>query len=163
MALPAPDPTNPQPGELVRLTFYPHSTYRQYIRFVEHRELEVQSASTDPAGRRFVIAASDGLKSTIFADAAARFPQFKLAADPTQSLDWRTGYYDAMEFIPPDRRYLKPPDAYAAGYALGIEDRARLGLTQCLESFVLESDRPSLRTPSRNANSTFDITRRRSR
>jgi hypothetical protein len=148
MALPAPHPTNPQPGTLVRLTFYPHRTYRHYVRFVEHRELEVQSVSTDAEGRLYVVAVYDGMKSTIFAEAAGRFPQFKLAVDPTQSLDWRTGYYDALEFIPADRRYMKPSGIYAAGYARGVEDRVRLGLTQSFQSLVLETDRPTLRAPS---------------
>jgi|SRR5581483_272465 len=163
MALPCPDPTNPQPGTLVRLTFYPHNTYRQYVRFVEHRELEVQSMDTDSDGRLFVIAVSDGMKSTIFADSAGRFPQFKVAADPTQNLDWRNGYYDALEFIPADRRYLKPSEVYAAGYARGIEDRARLGLTQCSESRALELETPSVRAPSAKVIGTFDITRHRNR
>jgi hypothetical protein len=163
MALPASDPTIPQPGTLVRLTFYPHPTYRRYTRFVEHRELEIVSAGTNPEGRPFVIAICEGSKSTVFADAAGRFPQFKLAADPIQHVDWPTGYYDALEFIPPDRRYMKPSDVFSAGYARGVKDRARLGLKQCRESVMIESNSPPLNMPSSKVIGTFDITLERKR
>jgi len=158
MAFPSPDPTNPQPGSIVRLTFYPHATYRLYDRFVEHRELEIVSMDTDPDGRCFIKAVTDGARSTIFADASGRFPQFKLAASLNESPDWRTGYYDALEFIPTDRRYIKPREAYMSGYARGVEDRVRLGLKQCSESLVLETERPAAVAPSSKVIGTFDIT-----
>src|SRR6185437_2095121 len=163
MAVPAVDPKNPQPGTLVRLTFYPFATYRHYNRFVEHRELEVESVGEDSEHRLFVATVCNGAKSTIFADGAGRFPQFKLAADPAESLDWRTGYYDALEFIPADRRYLKPSETYAAGYALGIQDRKRLGLRQCNESVVLETHKPLATPRSSEPNHMYDIGRRRRR
>lgn len=156
--IPAADPTNPQTGSLVRLTFYPHATYRHYERFVEHRELEIVSIGTDSDGRHFVQAVSGAAKSTIFADASGRFPQFKLAASLNEPPDWRMGYYDALEFIPTDRRYIKPPEEYMSGYARGVEDRARFGLRQSFESIVLETDRPAAVTPSSKLIGTFDIT-----